>query len=89
MNAKIRFTARSQHEDVEIKAKLKDTGKWAVFGYCHPASARLIKRDGLKRHLNLVRLPWPFSPRLPASAQRGGREWPSNRPETPLPDLPA
>lgn len=57
MKSQIRLTPRPCHGDVEIRAKLKATGKFAVFGYCHPATATLIHKDGIKPHVHLVRLP--------------------------------
>lgn len=51
----IRFISRDG--EVEIRAKLKATGQWATLGYCHPATARLIRKDGLKPYLHLIRLP--------------------------------
>jgi hypothetical protein len=52
---KLRFTRREN--DYEIKAPLKTTGKLATLGYCHPATVPLIKRDGIRPHLHLIKLP--------------------------------
>lgn len=52
---KLRFVRRA--DDYEIRARLKATGQWATFGYCHPATVALIKRDGIKPHLHLIKLP--------------------------------
>jgi hypothetical protein len=51
----LRFIRRES--DVEIRAKRKDTGKWDTFGYCHPATAKLIKTEGLPKYIHLIRLP--------------------------------
>ena len=52
----IRFTALPDGR-VEIRAKLKATGKLAVFGYCHPATVKLLRKDGIRPHMHLITLP--------------------------------
>jgi hypothetical protein len=52
----IRFI-RKEAGTVEIHAKRKDSGKFALFGYCHPATVPLIKKDGIRAHLHLITLP--------------------------------
>lgn len=39
-----------------IYAKRKDTGKLALFGTCHPATAALIRKDGIRPHAALIRI---------------------------------
>lgn len=53
----IRFISRPAQGDVEIRAKLKASGKFATFGYCHPATVTLLRKDGIKAHLHLIKLP--------------------------------
>ena len=38
----------------EIYARRIDTGKWALFGTCHPETARLIKLEGIRKYLPLI-----------------------------------
>ena len=42
---------------VEIYARRLDTGRWALFGTCHPATVPLLKADGIRKHAHLIRLP--------------------------------
>ncbi len=53
----IRFRYNDAGDSVEIRAKLKTTGQYATLGFCHPATVALIKRDGIRAHLHLVKLP--------------------------------
>lgn len=53
---KLRFIHHPEEGHTEIRAKLLSTGRYATFGYCHPASVPLIRKDGIKPHVHLVRL---------------------------------
>jgi hypothetical protein len=55
--SKLKFISRPEQGDVEIRARRKDTGKFDTFGYCHPATVPLIKKDGIAAHIHLIKLP--------------------------------
>lgn len=57
MKDNIRFKYLPEKASVEIRAKLKATGKWTTFGFCHPATVALIRKDGIKAHLHLIQIP--------------------------------
>lgn len=51
----LRFRFNDNGDCVEIRAKLKATGQYTTLGFCHPATLPLIKRDGIRAHLHLVK----------------------------------
>lgn len=52
---KLRFITREN--EVEIRAPLKESVKLVTFGFCHPDTVPLIRSGGIRKHINLIRIP--------------------------------